>query len=200
MRKSELYPVCVLIGKRDCGKTTFMKGDPNIPVESKVQLHVQLAKLKGAIIIDTMRERENYTEVKKITHPRQYKSGVVHLITSAENIEEQVVYITKYVRDTFIVFEDAVKLVPMAIRKTPFEYLVVDSKNIHCPVFFMYHSFKAVPPAMFMYLDEIQLFKCYGTPKDRKEELLNYEEVVVAHETIMSSKNPFVNINIKSGA
>jgi hypothetical protein len=201
MRESEKYPIGVLIGGRDSGKTTHMKGNPSIGVPSFVEDFCKKSKLKGVIIIDTQIERDSYAEVAKISHPKEYRSGAVHLIVNNENKDEFVEYIRLHVKDTFVLIEDARIIVPThSVKGTVFESLIIDSKNIHCTVWFMYHTFMAVPKELYGWLDVLKLFKVKQHPINRKRDITNYEEVLKAYNQVQAHRSPFYNKTLKCGA
>lgn len=200
MRESEKYPVGTLIGGRDCGKTTYMKGDRTLNITGFIEKKVREQGLKGVIILDTVFERSHYSDVKKIKHPSEYVSGPVHLIVDIEKVDEIVSWIRANVRDTFIMFEDSVKLVPDNFKNTPHHYLVVDSKNIHCPIWFQYHSWMDVPKALYSLLDKLVIFKIKQHPLRRKADINNYEEVLEAYENVMANESPFYNETVNNGA
>lgn len=200
MRESEKYPVGTLIGGRDCGKTTYMIGNDELNVEGYVPKKVMEQKLKGVIVIDTQLARDSYRNVKKIKHPSQYVSGAVHLIVTAENRDEMVEWIRLHVTDTFILFEDARNIVPIKIGKTPYEALIIDSKNIHCPVWFQYHGWMAVPKELYTYLDILEIFKIKQHPKNRKSDITNYDEVVEVYERVKNHPNPFHHETVNNEA
>lgn len=191
MRESEKYPVGTLIGGRDCGKTTYMIGHDELKIEGYVPKKVREQKLKGVIVIDTQIARDSYKHVKKIKHPSEYVSGAVHLIVNAENRDEYTEYIRLHVTDTFILYEDARNILPLALRKTPYEALIIDSKNIRCPVWFMFHSWMAVPKELYVYLDMLEIFKVKQHPSFRKSDIMNYEEVLEVYERVKKHPNPF---------
>ena len=200
MRESEKYPVKVFLGGRDCGKTTFAVGDNKIGVVGDVPAKVKEQNLKGVIVIDTMRERTTYAQVKKIEHPQQYKSGAVHLIVNTKNCDELVQWICDNVRDTYILFEDAVKIIPQSIRGTAYDAIIVDSKNIHCPITFIYHTWMDVPKGFYSKVDVIEIFKVRQHPVRRKEDISNYEEVVEVYERVLKNENPFYHESVNIGA
>lgn len=199
-RESEKYPVGVLIGGRDCGKTTFMRGNRELNIVGFIQTTCMKENLKGAIIVDTMRERKEYADVKKITHPSEYVSGVVHLIVNPETADDYIKFIDNNVKDTFILFEDARKIVPLNISKTAYEALVIDSKNIHCPVWFIYHTYMNVPRGLYSIMDKMLLFKIKQHPSARKSEITNYEEVLEAHEKVQAHHSPYHHETVNNGA
>lgn len=198
-RESEKYPVGTLIGGRDCGKTTWMKGNKELAINGFVMDKCVEQRLKGAIIIDTVIEREQYKNVEKIFHPSEYISGVVHLIVPIEKIDEYVAYIRENVKDTFVLFEDSIKLVPPNFMNTQHHYLVVDSKNIHCPVWFQYHCWMDVPRGLYPLLDKLVIFKLKQHPSRRKSEINNYEEVLEAYTRVQANSNPFYNETVNNG-
>lgn len=200
MRESEKYPVGVLIGGRDCGKTTFMRGNTELGIKGYIREKVEAEKLKGVICVDTMRERKEYLNVKKINHPQEYKSGPVHLIVSSNNADECVQWITDHVKDTLIVFEDARKIVPVNITKTAFESLIIDSKNIHCPVWFIFHTWMNVPKGLYSLMDLIEIFKTKQHPSVRKGDIMNYEEVLEAYDRVRLDENPYSHETVSNGA
>lgn len=200
MRESEKYPVGVLVGQRDTGKTTFMKGDTKLNIPGYVKQKMAEVKLKGVIIVDTMRARESYLEVKKIDHPQQYKSGAVHLIVNAKNAEEMVQWIVDNVTDTFILLEDAVKVVPDRIKGTAYDALIVDSKNIRCPFWSMWHTWMDVPKGFYSKMDLIEIFKIKQHPSVRRNDITNYEEVLEVYKKVQKNKSPFYHESVSNGA
>lgn len=199
MRESEKYPVGVLIGGRDCGKTTFMRGNPELNIPGYIPTKVREQQLTGVIVVDTIRERKEYSILPKISHPKEYKSGPNHLIVNSDNADELVRWICKNVRNTIILFEDARKIVPVNISKTAYEALIIDSKNIHCPVWFIYHTWMNVPKGLYSIMDLIEVFKIKQHPSVRKGDIMNYEEVLEVYERVRDHENPFYHESVKNG-
>lgn len=197
----EAYECTALLGSKNCGKTTYVMGDPVIEVPSMALTHMQKHNMK-CIIVDTVLNRNHYEKVPVLNwrNITALKSGAARTIIMPEERNEFVNLVRKQVRDTLIIFEDSKNIVPQNMMGTPFESLMIDCKNIRCGLLFMYHAFKAMPPGMFMYLDKLVIFKTQSHPSSRKREIMNYEEVLATYNKVTASKNPHFHLTVEMGS
>lgn len=204
-RPSDKYEVGVLIGGRDTGKTTYMRGNKTLNINGYVAEKIKEESLVGVIVIDTQRERDTYATVTKVTGAelvqghKKYKGGALHVIVDVDTKDEVVKWIRLNVKHCFILVEDAKNIVPKNIGYTEWEKLVIDSKNIFCPVWFMYHTWMAVPKELYGLMDAIEVFKIKQHPVVRRSDIMNYEEVLEVYERVKDHKNPYYHERVKNG-
>lgn len=195
----EKYPVVTLIGERSSGKTTFALGDDGLGVPSVVFEHCRKYGIPKVLVVDTVQDRDSYAHVRVIRHPSEHKSGCVRIVITPENKERLIKAIYDTVRDTFILWEDAKNILPTKLDGTIYESMLVDGKNKRCTMWFMYHGYTVVPARMYIYLDELIVFKTKNHPKGRKSDIVNYEAVLEAYEKVMKHKSPYYNLKVKNG-
>lgn len=201
MAVSEAYYTTVYIGEKGCGKTTFALGDTALHIPSHVIEHCRKHGMK-ALFVDVWEARPGYEKIPviPIDKIKLIKKGAYRVIITRENRMELATIIARYVRDTLIIFEDSRLTVPGQIKETPFEDLLISNKNWRCGLIFMYHSFAGPSPLMYQYIDEIEIFKTKSHPSQRKQEIMNYPEVVLAYDRVMKNPDQYNHETVKNGA
>lgn len=186
------YGVRTAVGARSTGKTTYMIGNAKLGITGFAEKYAREYGMT-VIFLDTIENRPDYAGFQVVPYKKMhlYKGGAIRVIVNTENKNDVIQAIRAKVRDALIVSEDSRTSVPNNIVSTPWEGLIVDSKNIRCSLFFMYHNWKAVPPMMFTYIDELIIFKTKGRPDTRKNDIINYEEVTEAFERVMAHPSQY---------
>lgn len=201
MAVSEAFYTTVFIGEKGCGKTSYIMGIPQKRVPSFAQDHARKHNQK-VLFIDNWLERPDYSAVKviQVEDLPRWKSGAVRIIVDMKTRYAAAEGIKKHVRNALIVFEEARVTVPGNIKETVFEEILVSNKNWRCAIVFLYHSFRGPSPIMYQYIDEIEIFKTKSHPRQRKEDIMTYDEVLAAYERVRAHKNEYYHETVKNGS
>lgn len=209
MAVTEAYKTVCDIGEKGCGKTTYELGDEKLGIPSHILQHCAKHNMK-VLFIDNWKARAGYEKIKLLHYneanpndPWNFKNwtrGARRIIVTSEQRNEIAAQIYKHVRKTVVCVEDSRMIVPSNITGTAWEDLLVSNKNITCSLIFMYHSYKKIPPAMYDYIDEFEIFKTKSHPLSRKNEIAIYELVLEAYNRVMDSPNPFYHETVKNGS
>jgi hypothetical protein len=92
--------------------------------------------------------------------------------------------------------EDATSFIPKSIPKEV-RRMIIDTKQKNVDLLMAFHGFMSTPPEIIRYCDTITMFKT-DDPAARKEVIgAYYNDILEAYNSIMKSKNPYINKTIK---
>jgi hypothetical protein len=197
------YAVRVIIGGRNCGKSTFIIGEEEKHLPGLMRQYVEEYKMRG-IIVDTTRDREYPVDYKKVKlvpwqdiAKAKFTKGVVRTIVNPALDAEEAMWTFCKMSDVFVVIEEAALQIPLRLEKTAWEFFIIESKNKHNSIAFMYHSWKWIPPRMLAILDEFVVFKSkIDTPGDRG---IYNRQVLEAYEQVMKHTDPYCHQIVHNG-
>ncbi len=183
---TRLNEVSMILGRRRAGKTTYTKAI--IAAIEKSQPD------KKILIIDTF-DNPDYAHVPIINCDmieRWKGSGTYRIFGS--NTDEILFNVEQYLRNAFIIHEDASKYIRRSLSEDLRRY-IIDSKQKNLDLLFIFHGFSFAPPEMFRLVDSIVLFKC-DNPAHRKTEIVNYENIKKAYDYIMKDPCTWAHITL----
>lgn len=175
--------VIMIVGGRGSGKTVLGKNLQN----RLLSLHPE----KYGLVVDTFdhpRYRNGYITIhpgmiKRIAQPGKYR-------VFGSNTFDIMTEIQQSAHNACILFEDASKYVPANVPEEVRNF-VLDSKQRNLDLFFMFHGFGFVPPALYRLVDGIYVLRTNDTPDTRKSLIPCYDEVKAAFERVRASNDPY---------
>lgn len=170
MSQTRLNSITLFIAKRSSGKTTFTK-------------QVIAAQPKKTLIIDTV-DHPSYRdgfELVEVERLRYWKKGNKRIIVSPASIKKDAEILSKYVYNTFIIFEDATKYLREDTPDTVFQ-MIYDCKQKNNDLYFIYHNFSNILPEIRFNADFITLGKL--TEDLRGMKLPEKEQVVALQKKV----------------
>ena len=168
-----------IVGRRGSGKTYYF-------INSFVPVYQKAHPNKLILIIDTL-DHPAYRDIPKFDITNPATSGLYRLYGS--NIDAIIKYVTLYITNALIVFEDASKYITNRFDDKMKMYLY-DSKQKNVDIIFMFHGFAAAPPDFWRITDSVALFTT-DHPQCRKNYFVNYDEILAAYEKVIKSKNKY---------
>jgi len=168
-----LNKVILLLGRRGCGKTTYIK----------MLIKAALKTKKSILIVDTF-DHPAYELVPRI-HPKDIKnirSGQIVRVFGSET--DEILAACENFYNGLLIFEDATKFIGKSLQK-PVRRMVVDTKQKNVDLIFLFHGFVACPPELFRNADELILMDTGDKPETRKD-CIPFDDVLKAYN---ASKN-----------
>ncbi|MFZ4398871.1 MAG: hypothetical protein ACOYO1_02460 [Bacteroidales bacterium] len=181
--------VSLVLGNRGTGKTHFI-------IELLIKVYLKSNPDKKILIIDTL-DHPSYKIIANlnIEDLKAWRKPSVYRIYGS-NTGEIIEAVQQNVSNALIIFEDASKYVSKLMH-SHVRTMIFDSKQKNNDLVFLFHGFMATPPELFRISDTITLFKTGDHPKCRKNDMVNYNEIVKTYELITADKNKYANSTIQ---
>lgn len=175
--------VNITIGRRGCGKTTYLLNKIIIPQSKK----------KKVLIIDTA-YNDKYNSITRISPEKLYawKKGVVY-ITGSDALKA-----LDFISDLYnalIIFEDSTRYIRWNIPDN-IRTLILDSKQKNLDLIFVYHGLNFVQPEMYKLADSLTIMKC-GKIDGYADKIENFEAVKIVHENVQKNKDLYYYEHVK---
>ena len=177
--------VNLLIGARNEGKTFYLLNE--------VLPKTTFGKV---VIIDTF-DHPSYNEFenlhpanfKQFATPGKYSKKTVHCFSN--NMDDVFTKVQRYSNNMLIVFEDATKYLESNVPENVKNF-VLDTKQRHVDLIFLFHSFKSVPPKLFTWADSITFFRTKEIIENQKNRVICYDEMIEPYKKLKASTEKYV--------
>ena len=180
--------VTATLGRRNSGKTYLTLQLIDAYMKNRADMKI--------LVVDTL-DHPHYNLVANIEIDmlKHWKKHSIYRIYGYD-MKMIMAAIEENLANTLIIFEDASKYVDKLMDKH-IKRIIFDSKQKNNDIIFLFHGFMSTPPELFRLLDLLTIFKTGDHPKTRKNDMVNYEEVLAAYNEIMKSKNEHIHKSIK---
>ncbi len=180
--------VSILLGNRGTGKTFY-----SLELIKKYRTAHPEQKI---LIIDTL-DHPDYALIAsiEIKDLKAWRKPSVYRIYGS-NTREIIEAIKQNVSNCLIIFEDASKYIGK-LMDSHVRTMIFDSKQKNNDLIFLFHGFMATPPELFRISDTITLFKTGDHPRARKNEMVNFNEIVKIYDEVQSNKIAWFNKTIQ---
>lgn len=181
-----LNKVNIITGRRGSGKTELiLKLLQDTPAEKRV------------LIIDTL----NHPKYKdfQIIDPQQveyWRSGVKRILVLHSNLETVFKEVFQHFKNGIVIFEDSTKYIKKSVPDHLLDF-ILDTKQKNVDLFFVYHSFAAIPPDIFRSADTITTFKTQENLFTSKGKIPNYYICFKLWQKVMQDKNKHKYLTIE---
>jgi len=186
--------VTTLAGNRGTGKTDFLK-------EQAMKTH-----LPKVLIVDTYdnsrwhtMETHHHPEWSRINIPiipfnklKYWNSGIYRIYSS--DFDYMKSEISKYVRNTLLIFEDATKYFGSKLTNAD-KAILYDTKQQNVDAIYVFHSLRKANPEIVDASDLLTLFKTADKPK-RILSKYQDESMVELYEHVQAQKSKYYNATI----
>ena len=173
--------VTAIIGKRGCGKTTYVLQLIN-------QYHASHPTMK-ILIVDTLdHPMYRHLPVMPPEMVKNWKTPTIYRMFGG-NINEMLAAVRYDLSNCLVIFEDASKYVTKNLQ-ADLRHVVYNSKQTNLDLIFLFHGFAAISPELLRMVDIYTLFKC-DNPDYRRAEMTYYEEIKPAWSAVMKNKSPY---------
>lgn len=189
--------VSIIIGKRGCGKTTFLK--------EKV---IRSSVLPKTLIIDTFdsltwhsMESHNFPNalgerIEEIKEEEIYffRKGIKRMICPRP--ERSFDLLAEYLRNTLVIFEDSTRYLEGRLQESVRNF-VLDTKQKNLNLVFVFHSLSDVPPRLIKYSQSITMFKTLDGSVDRNK--YSNPQIQTMFDYLKNSKNEYDFLSVQTG-
>ncbi len=179
--------VNAILGRRGTGKTVYVKN-----LIEKYQAALPEQKV---LILDTI-DHPAYRHVPEISLDKLkywHKPSMYRIYKG--NPDNILAEVNKNLSNALLVLEDASKYMRNRLSDDVRQF-IFDSKQKNLDIIFMFHGFMAAPAELFRLVDNLVIFKC-DHPRNRKNALTNYEDVLKVYNRVMNNTNPYANETIR---
>ncbi len=178
--------VTAILGRRGTGKTTYMR---------ELMQALLIGQNKKILILDTL-DHPSYKDVpiidtallKRWQSPAMYRMFDKDTDKLLQNVE-------CYFNNGLLVLEDASKYLRRTLSNEV-RMFIFDSKQKNVDIIFLFHGFMAMPKELFSIVDNLVIFKT-DDPKNRKGDIMNYQEVKEVYDRVMAHESPYYNETIQ---
>lgn len=203
MAVSEQFYTTCWIGEKGCGKTSRALGDPEHKVDSFILSHCKKWNMK-ALFVDNWADRPGYEMIPIVTFDElkagAFKRGSARVIVDRSSRVEIATVLYESMRNTVICVEDSRMIVPSNISDTPWEDLLISNKNMRCSLIFMFHGFGGIPPKMYQYIDELEIYKTRQDPAIRQREISKYDQCREIWQRVLNHPNQYYHETYYNGS
>jgi hypothetical protein len=174
--------VNIILGRRGTGKTYYVK---NGLIENYLESNPGMKIL----IVDTF-DHPAYRTIASIEPEMisRWRKPAVYRCHSADT-DAIMKEVTGNLRNCLVIFEDASKYIRRQLPDTVRRF-ILDSKQKNLDLVFLFHGFSFAPPEIWRIVDSVTIFKC-DNPESRKPDIVNFEQVQEAWNSVMKSENPY---------
>ena len=179
--------VNAILGRRGTGKTVYVKK----LIEKYQQAHPE----QKILILDTI-DHPAYRHVPEISIEKLkywHKPSMYRIFKG--NPDSILEAVNKNLSNTLLILEDASKYMRNRLSDDVRQF-IFDSKQKNLDIIFLFHGFMSAPPELFRLVDNLVIFKC-DHPRNRKNAIPNYEEVLAVYKRVMKNTNPYANETIR---
>ena len=176
-----------IVGRRGCGKTTYVREKIILPYR-------QLKPKNKVLIVDTL-DHPAYRDVPEInlSQLKRWKGANMYRIYGSET-DEIFKAIASNLANAIVIFEDASKYIPSYSKLDPYvRKFIVDSKQRNLDVLFLFHGYSHVCPELFSWLDFITIFKTLDTPEVRLKYIPYFLEMNAIYEHVNESDDAYIH-------
>jgi hypothetical protein len=178
--------VNIIIGARGKGKTHLM-----------LSVLKDIGSVKKVLIIDTF----NHPKYKdfEVIEPQKVKTwltGTKRIFVKKSSFQIIFKEIEPILKNCTVVFEDATKYIQNKVSDQLLDY-IIDTKQKNIDLYFLYHSFAAVPPDVYRYCDNVTVFKTNDTPTASRLKICNFEVVNQAWKKATAHKHFYNYVTVK---
>lgn len=186
MEAQRLNLVSLVLGRRGCGKTTY--------ILKLIKAYMAKHPKQKVLIVDTL-DHPAYKDIAVIKPEmlKRWKRPNIYRIFGPDT-DEILHQLEHNVYNALIIFEDSSKYIRKNLQDDVRRF-IIDSKQKNLDLVFLFHGFSFTPPELFRIADALVIFKT-DDPNYRRSDLVNFDEIVKAWTQITASPDPYINKTI----
>lgn len=180
--------VILLIGRRGAGKTFYARNFINEYRKAHVQQKI--------LVVDTFRNPK-YLDIPVVELDMIERWRRANTYFCFDSDTRLINATLQNLYNALVVYEDATKFFDSNSLPLDLKKYVIDTKQKNVDILMLFHGFTFCPPQLFRLCDEIIILKTNDTPKNRKNDIPNYEYLLECHEAVMASSDTYARIHVK---
>lgn len=180
--------VILLFGERGAGKTFYAR---NFLLQYR-QAHPE----QKALILDTFRSPK-YLDLAaiKIEDIARWRNANTYVCWNSDT--DKINAAVQQLYNALIIYEDASKFFDSNQLPPDLKKYVIDTKQKNVDILMLFHGYTFCPPKLFRLADEIIVMKTKDSPKNRKNDIPNYDYLMHCYQAIMDHPDPHARIHVK---